>query len=92
MKTPVQVSDFFLNQRHEDFIISKGILYNSNRYYETLLSKVRGCLRGVMVKQMYCGIVVCEFELQPSYYVHFRTNILGKRMDSTTTVLPEGWL
>ena len=38
----------------------------------------RGCPRGVMVKAMDCGIVVSEFELQSCYYVHFRSNTLGK--------------
>ena len=40
-----------------------------------------GCLRGVMVKAMDCGIVVCEFVLQSRYYVHFRANTLGKGMN-----------
>ena len=30
-----------------------------------------GGTRVVMVKAMDYGIVVCEFELQSSYYVHF---------------------
>ena len=34
-----------------------------------------------MVKAMDCGIVVNEFELQSRYYVHFRTNTLGKGMN-----------
>ena len=33
-----------------------------------------------MVKSLDCGIVVNEFELQLHYYVHFRTNTLGKDM------------
>ena len=37
--------------------------------------------RGVMVKAMNCGIVVREFVLQSRYYVHFRTNTLGKGMN-----------
>ena len=41
----------------------------------------RGCPRGVMVKAMDCGIVVCEFVLQSRYYVHFRANTLGKCMN-----------
>ncbi len=50
-----------------------------------------------MVKAMECGIVESEFELQSRYYVHFRTNALGKDIEplypssyglnSTTTVL-----
>ena len=41
----------------------------------------RGCLRGVMVKAMDCGIVVSDFEFQSHYYVHIRTNTLGKGMN-----------
>ncbi len=44
--------------------------------------KERGCPRGVMVNVMDCGIVVSEFVLQSCYYVHFRTNTLGKGMNS----------
>ena len=40
-----------------------------------------GCPRGVMVKAIDCGIVLCEFELQSRYCVHFRTNTLGKAMN-----------
>ena len=35
--------------------------------------------RGVMVKAMDCKIVESEFESR--YYVHFRTNTLGKGMN-----------
>ena len=41
----------------------------------------RGCPRGVMVKAMDFGIVVYEFEIQLCYYIHFRTNTLGKGMN-----------
>ena len=40
-----------------------------------------GCPRGEMVKAMDCGIVKREFELQPRYYIHFRTNTLGRGMN-----------
>ena len=40
-----------------------------------------GCLRVEMVKALACGIVVCEFELQSHYYVHFWINIFGKGMN-----------
>ena len=30
---------------------------------------------------MDCEIVVSEFEIQSRYYVHFRTNTLGKGMN-----------
>ena len=33
-----------------------------------------------MIKVLDCGIVVSEFELQSCYYIHFRTNTLGKGM------------
>ena len=56
----------------------------------------------LVIKAMDCGIAVKEFELQSRYYVHFRTNTLGKGMNptnspsyglnSTTTVLLEEWL
>ena len=36
---------------------------------------------GVMVKALDCGIVISAFELQLRYYVHFRTNTLGKGMN-----------
>ena len=42
---------------------------------------VPGHSRGVMVKALDYGIVVSEFELQPRYYVHFRTLTLGKGMN-----------
>ena len=41
----------------------------------------QGGPRGVMVKAMDSGIVESEFELQSCYYIHFRTNILGKGMN-----------
>ena len=40
-----------------------------------------GYLRGVIVKAMDSGIEASEFELQSCYYVHFRTNTLGKGMN-----------
>ena len=36
---------------------------------------------GVMFNALDCGIVVSEFELQSCYYVHFRTNTIGKEMN-----------
>ena len=40
-----------------------------------------GSPHGVMVKAMKCGIVVREFVFQSRYYVHFRSNTLGKGMN-----------
>ena len=55
------------------------------------IANLLGCPRGVMVKVMDCGIVVSEFVLQSRYYVHFRANTLGKRMDPL--ILPaKGWI
>ena len=66
------------------------------------IKNCRGCLRGVIVKAMDCGIVVSEFVFQSHYLVHFRVNTLGKgmippyppsyRLNSTTTVLLGEWL
>ena len=52
-------------------------------YHFTRISRQSevGCLHGVMVKAIYCGIVVSEFVLQSRYYIHFRTNTLGKGMN-----------
>ena len=54
--------------------------------------------RGVMVKAMDCGNVVCEFVHQSRYYVHFWAKYPWERyeppyppsygLNSTTTVLP----
>ena len=66
--------------------------------FEVVYQHFRGCHRVVMVKAMDCGIVVTAFEFQSCYYVHFRTETLGKGiyshifpgLNSTTTVLLEG--
>ena len=42
---------------------------------------LRKCPRGVIVKATDCGIVVSEFELPSSYYVHFLSNAIGKGMN-----------
>ena len=39
---------------------------------------------GVVVIVLDCDFVVIEFELQSRYYVHFRTNALGKGMNPST--------
>ena len=43
-------------------------------------------LRGAMVKVLDCNLEVSEFELQLPYYVHFRTNIREKGMN---TLIPQ---
>ena len=76
-------------------------LYNPRRPWKKILSctafcldvvlgcprKKRGCPRGVMVKALDCGIVVCEFVLQSRYYVHLRANSLGKGMNSSLPLI-----
>ena len=39
----------------------------------------------IMVKAMVCEIVAREFELQSRYYVHCRTNTLGKAWNSLSS-------
>ena len=41
----------------------------------------KGCSHGVMVKAIDYNIVISEFEFQSYYYIHFRTNALGKGMN-----------
>ena len=53
------------------------VLFILSKFY----SPSRVCPRGVMVKAIDCEIVVSDFELQPRYYVHFRTNTLEKGMN-----------
>ena len=58
-------------------------------------------ISGVVVNVQDCDIVVSEFELNSHYYVHFRTNTLGKGMNpfvlsyglnsSTGRICPIGW-
>ena len=49
---------------------------------------------GVVAKALEFKIFLSEFELQFSFYVHFRSNTLGKGMDrnSTINVLLQQWL
>ena len=53
-------------------ILGRGSLLFRLEWYQ-------GCPRGVMVKAMDCEIVASV--LQSRYYVHFRTNTLGKVMN-----------
>ena len=46
--------------------------------YTSFSLYIRGCPRGVMVKVIWCWIVVRDFVLQSRYYVHFWTNTIGK--------------
>ena len=58
--------------RPSGICVGRGIIH---------LRQTLRCPRGVMVKAMECGIVVSKFVLQLRYYVHFRTNTLGKGMN-----------
>ena len=49
-----------------------------NEYFE---SNTFSSPRGIMAKELDCGFEVSEFELQSCYYVHFRTNTLGKILE-----------
>ena len=40
--------------------------------------------RDIVANMLDCDIVVSQFELQSSYYVHFRTNTLEKGMKPLT--------
>ena len=50
----------------------------------SLLLLFEGSLLGVVVNFLGWDIVVSEFKLQSRYYVHFRTNTLGK---GTNTII-----
>ena len=62
-------------------------LFVHDMNYLWMLKIIWGCPRGVMVKAMDCGILVREFELQSRYYIHFRTNTLGKGMNPLSSQL-----
>ena len=47
---------------------------------EELINPRRVILAALLVKTLDSRIVVSEFELQSRYYVHFRTNTIGKGM------------
>ena len=68
---PCQLFDFILNLWN--------FLLNST--WNVIPQMLAGCPRGVMLKAMDFGIVVCEFVLQSHYYVYFRANTLVKGMN-----------
>ena len=71
----------FLKTFEEDFLIPFNLF---ERYllddFFIWLTSFWTCPRSVMVIAMDCGILVSEFLFQSRYYVHFRTNTLGKGM------------
>ena len=60
---------------------SNDSLMGHNGSYAFATGYHRGYPRGVMVKSLDYGIVVSKFDLQSCYYIHFRTNTLGKCMN-----------
>ena len=65
------------------FVPHKDFLWGTKFCWERLSHfPFRGCPRGVMVKAIYCGIIVSEFVLQSRYYIHFRANTHGKGMNT----------
>ena len=61
----------------------RGQTIATNILNKTYLCACRRC-PGVMVKAMDCEILVSEFVLQSRYYVHFRTNTLGRQTLAAT--------
>ena len=56
-------------------------MIKSNKQKHQLTEAGGGWPHDVMVKALAGGIIVSEFELQSCYYIHFRTNTLGKGMN-----------
>ena len=62
----------------------------------------RECPCSVMIKELDCGIVVSEIEIQSRYIIHFWSNTFGERhepsyppsygLNSTTAVLLGRWI
>ena len=62
------------------FLIIRILLLKKNKRLISYLFGVSSWCKGF--KAMDYGIVINEFDLQSSYYVHFRTNTLRKGMNS----------
>ena len=65
---------------HESKVNQSLTIIRMHVYFFSNIGKRSHC--GVMVKGLDCEIVVCEFEIQLRYYLHFQTNTLGKDMSS----------
>ena len=61
-------------------ILPINVQVKINPNFSLYLCVCGGGPHGIMVKTMDSGIVVSEFELKSHYYIHFRTNTLGKGM------------
>ena len=59
------------------------------KYFDPIL--IRKNLCDVLINVLNFEIIVSEFELQSCYYIHFRTNTLGKAMDSFSPQLYHYW-
>ena len=46
-----------------------------------ILFRGKDYIRGILVKVLDGGVIVCEFDLQSHYYVHFWTNTFEKGMN-----------
>ena len=69
------LSSTFALDNAEQYNIIRGITFQSKGESR----------RDVVANLQDCDIVVNEFELQSRYYVHFRTNTLGKGMNPLIT-------
>ena len=61
-----------------DIIVYNSLVFGKNIWY--IWYHAGGNRRCVVAKVLDCDVAVNKFELQSFYYVHFRTNILGKYM------------
>ena len=52
-----------------------------NEHLESSSHTLDGRLHGLGANLLSCDIVVCEFELQSRYYIHFRTNAHWKKYE-----------
>ena len=73
-----EISFFFVERNISD--IKKNYIYKINIHFIHI--KLCGGLHREVANMMDCDIVVSEFKLQSNYYIHFRTNTLGKGMNS----------
>ena len=68
--------------KEQNILILKGFLkWAVIRTLFLSVEYVVGGPNSVMVIALNCRIVVSEVELKSSYYIHFRTNTLGKGMN-----------
>ncbi len=74
-------------------LLTHALFYKGSKISSvyTAFDLFRGSTRDVVANLLDCDIVVSEFKLQSCYYIHFRTNTLGKGMNPLILpVLREG--